>query len=327
MKKFGSATLFLPPALTVALSLALALPFSPVLPGVTWWGSDALASHGVSHDTLSSDAALPADRSSAAIDETENVGGMLDSTSEALELLRLSIEEMKRQDSRLAGYTYLKTVVVEHLNKDLTPKKSETRLFEVTSVPDGPDIEVLVAVDGDSVSEKEILKSRTEQEKGKKKADGQIELESEELITLFDWTTDGHESVNGRPATILRFQPKPGAIYEGDDPETEKFLKNVQGRAWVDDEEFVISRIEFESKRPIKSFGGLLWTLHSFRAAEERKKLPTGVWIDSTGEYFIDATALFFKRIRSHSAMHTHDHSPPSSVERPDSSSSVGSLD
>ena len=244
-------------------------------------------------------------------DAASRVNDMPEEPENALELLELSIDEMKRQDSLLAGYRYLKTVLIEQLNKDLSVKKTETRLFEVTSVPDGIDIEVLVAIDGNPVSEKERQKSKSKQEQEEKEKEGELELTSEELITLFEWTTGGHESVNGRPSTILNFRPKPGATYEGGNPKTEKFVENVHGRAWVDDAEYVISRIEFESMRPIKSFGGVLWTLHSLRAREERRKLPEGVWIDSVGEYFIDATALVFKKIRTRSTMHTHDYKRP----------------
>jgi hypothetical protein len=271
--------------------------------------SDTLSSHAPTSDALPSDA-LPSD----ALTDIGSTPGLPDSASDALELLQISINEMKRQDSLLAGYRYLKTVVVEHLNKDLSSKRSETRLFEVTSVPDGPDIEVLVAVDGDSVSEKKQQKSRSKQEKGEKNGDGQIELESEELITLFEWSADGRELVSERPATILRFRPKRGATYTGNDPKAERFLRNVRGRAWVDDKEHVISKIEFESMKPIKSFGGVLWTLHAFRVTEERRRLPGGVWIDSAGEYFIHATALVFKKIRTRSTMHTHDYVRPNSA-------------
>jgi hypothetical protein len=228
---------------------------------------------------------------------------------DALEILRLSIKEMKRQDSLLAGYVCLKTVITEHLNEDLSPKRTETKLFEVTSVPDGPDIEILVSVDGEPVPEKEREKSKSKQESG------HWELSSEELLELFDWNIGGRELVNDRPSTVLRFEPRPGAVYEGDNPKTEKFVTSVHGKAWVDDKEHVISRIEFASTKPIKSLAGIFWTLHSFHVIEERQRLPGGVWIDSKGEYFVDATALFFKKIRRRSVMHTHDYKPPFVVD------------
>ncbi|UCF77713.1 MAG: hypothetical protein JSW03_06255 [Candidatus Eiseniibacteriota bacterium] len=239
---------------------------------------------------------------------------------DALQVLKLSVSAMKRQDSLLTGYKYLKTVFIEQLDKDLSPKKSETRLFEVTSVPNGPDVEVLIAVDGTPLSEKEKQKRRAEQEKRSKKEEGKLELSSEELLTMFEWTFAGEEHVNGRPSTILTFRPKAGAVYKGSDSKMEGFLRNVRGRAWVDEEEKVISRIEFESLGPVKSLGGVLWTLHSFRATEERGRLPEGVWIDTVGEYFVDATALFFKQIRSRSRMNTHDYEKPASLEPPSSS-------
>jgi hypothetical protein len=226
----------------------------------------------------------------------------------ALELLKLSLTEMQRQDSLLAGYCYLKTVVVEFLDNNFSAKKSEERLVEVTSIPHGPDVEVLVAVDGKRISEKERQKREAEQRQRAQGGTTQLNLSSEDLIAQFEWSFGGAEKVNGRAATILHFRPKPGAVYKGSDPKADKFMKKVGGRVWVDDGEHAISRIEFKSTEPVKSAGGLLWTLNSLYVREERKRLAEGVWIDSTGEYFVDATALLVKRIVRRSIMNTHDY-------------------
>jgi hypothetical protein len=234
----------------------------------------------------------------------------------ALELLKLSINEMQRQDSLLGGYCYLKTVVVEFLNSNLSAKKSEERLVEVTSIPHGPDIEVLVAVDGKRISEKERQKREAEQRQRAQSGSTQLNLSSDDLITQFEWSFGGAEEVNGRAATILHFRPMQGAVYKGSDPKADKFIKKISGRVWVDDGEHAISRIEFKSTVPVKSVGGLLWTLNSLYVREERKRLAEGVWIDSTGEYFVDATALMVKRIVRRSIMHTHDYRRCSNTER-----------
>jgi hypothetical protein len=233
----------------------------------------------------------------------------------ALELLKISINEMQRQDSLLAGYCYLKTVVVEFLDNNLSIKKSEERLVEVTSIPHAPDIEVLVAVNGKRISEKERQKRETEQRQRSQSGSTQLNMSSEDLITQFEWSFGGAEQVNGRAATILHFRPMPGAVYKGSDPKADKFMKKVGGRVWVDDGEHAISRIEFKSTEPVKSVGGLLWTLNSLYVREERKRLAEGLWIDSTGEYFVDATALLVKRIVRRSIMHTHNYRKCSGTE------------
>jgi len=243
------------------------------------------------------------------------------SSSAALDLLKASIKEMQLQDSLLAGHCYLKTVVVDFLDGDLAKKKSEERLVEVTSIPHGTDIEVLVAVNGKRVSEKERVKREAQQRERSQRGETEFKLNSEELITQFDWSFADTERVNGRPATILSFKPKPGAVYKGTDPKAEKFIRKVGGRVWVDDAERAIARIEFKSTEPVKSVGGFFWTLNSFFVREERKRLPEGVWIDSTGEYFIDASALVVKRIVRRSTMYTHNYrhcSDPESTSHSD---------
>jgi hypothetical protein len=226
-------------------------------------------------------------------------------------LLKRSIKAMERQDSLLADYRYMKTVVMEHLNRDLEVKKKEERLVEVTSVPRGPDVEVLVAVDGKPVSEEERKKREDEQRQGRSGGTARPSLSAEDLISQFDWTFAGTERVDGRPATVLCFRPKAGAVYRGKDSNTEKLIKKVCGRVWVDDEESVITRIEFESTGQVKSAAGLFWTVRSFSVREERTRLEDGVWIDSNGEYFIDATALLVKSIVRRSKTHTHDYEKP----------------
>lgn len=249
-----------------------------------------------------------ADRSAAQVPSVNTSTLRPQDSSPALELLKTSIEEMELQDSLLAGYCYLKTVVVEFLDSDLATKKSEERLVEVTSIPHGADLEVLLAVNGKRISEKERQKRDAQQKQRAQSGGTQLNLSSEDLIAQFDWSLAGTEDINSRPSTILRFKPKPGAVYKGSDPKTGKFMKKVSGRVWVDDADRAISRIEFKSTESVKAFGGVLWTLNSFVVREERKRLPEGLWIDSTGEYFIDATALVVKRIVRRSTMHTHDY-------------------
>ncbi|MBN1504686.1 MAG: hypothetical protein JW952_06485 [Candidatus Eisenbacteria bacterium] len=225
-------------------------------------------------------------------------------------MLERSIEAMERQDSLLADYCYMKTVVTEHLDRKLNVKKREEQLVRVTSVPRGPDVEVVVAVNGKPLSEKE---KRDEADRRKRQSGGaaQAHLRPEDLLTQFDWSFAGTERVNGRPATVLRFRPRPGAVYDGKDSNAEKLLKKVCGRLWVDDEELVITRVEFESTGQVKSMGGVFWTVRTFSVREERKRLDDGVWIDSAGEYFVDATALLVKSIVRRSTMHTHGYEKP----------------
>jgi len=232
-------------------------------------------------------------------------------SSAPLELLKCSIKAMERQDSLLAGYRYMKTVVTQHLDRDLAVRKTEERLVEVTSVPDGPDVEVIVAVNGKPLSDKERKKNEAEQRGGQSGGAVQTRLRAEDLTTQFDWSYAGTERVNGRPATVLRFRPRPGAVYDGKDSNAGKLLKKVSGRVWVDDEESVITRVEFESTGEVKSMGGLLWTVRSFSVREERRRLEDGAWIDSDGEYFVDATALLVKSVVRRSTMHTHGYEKP----------------
>jgi hypothetical protein len=226
-------------------------------------------------------------------------------------LLKRSIEAMQRQDSLLAGYSYMKTVVTENLNDDLATTKREAKLVQVTSIPHGNDTEVLVAVNGKPISQKERQKREADQRERQAGGAVQPRLRADDLITQFDWSFEGSDNVNGRVCGVLSFRPKPGAVYKGSDPSAEKFLRVVAGRVWVDDEEWVITRMEFRSTGSVKSLGGLFWTVHSFSVTEERKRLDDGVWIDSTGEYFVDATALLVKSVIRRSTMWTHDYKKP----------------
>jgi len=228
-----------------------------------------------------------------------------------VDLLKRSIKAMERQDSLLADYHYMKTVVTEYLDRDLVVKKKEEKLLEVTSVAHGADVEVVVSVNGKPLTDKKRKKSEDDQRQRQSGGAVQASLRAEDLVTQFDWSFAGAERVNGRPATVLRFRPKPGAVYEGKDSNAEKLIKKVSGRVWVDDEESVITRVEFESAGQVKSMGGLFWTLRSFRVKEERRRLEDGVWVDSDGEYFVDATALLVKSVVRRSTMHTYGYEKP----------------
>jgi hypothetical protein len=75
---------------------------------------------------------------------------------------------MERQDSLLADYRYMKTVVTEHLDGSMSVKKREERLVEVTSVPRGPDVEMPVTVD-------ETVSRRKEKERAGQRQSGAVE--------------------------------------------------------------------------------------------------------------------------------------------------------
>jgi len=230
-----------------------------------------------------------------------------------VDLVKRSIKAMERQDSLLTDYRYKKAVVTEYLDRDLDVKKKEERLLEVTSVPRAPDVEVVISINGKPLSEKEIEKSERERRRGRSGRSIRPTLNGEDLLTQFDWSFAGSDRVSGRPATVLSFRPKPGAVYKGSDSNAEKLLKKGSGRVWIDDEEFVITRVEFEFSGEMKSMAGLLWTLRSLRVKEERKRLDDGVWIDSEGEYFIDATALLVKSVVRHLTSHTYGYEKPRS--------------
>ena len=166
------------------------------------------------------------------------------------------IEEV-RQNLRsdrllLEQYTFTEKRVEQRLDGKGAVKKTKTETFEVyPSLEPGKMYRRLVARDGVPLDEKELAEQDRKQEERvaraeRRRAEDEEDRREEERVVaeipqIYDVELVGRETMDERSVILVRFAPRPGykAVTNGG-----KILQKVAGRAWIDEEDRQLVRVE-----------------------------------------------------------------------------------
>ena len=226
------------------------------------------------------------------------------------------VRETLRSDRLLlADYTFTETHTESKLDSKGGVKKTKSEVYEVyPSSKPGKMYRRLIARDGQPLDPKELaeedrrqdakaerrrleLERETPKERARRLAKEQEELRQEkevidELFYMDEITVVGRETVGGRSAVLVTFQPRPG--YR---PHTEggKVLQKLAGRAWIDEEEHQLVRIDAEllESLPVGP-GGVFRLEKGAQAFFERRKINGEVWLPADARFVGAGKFLFF---------------------------------
>jgi hypothetical protein len=183
----------------------------------------------------------------------------------------------------------------EHLNETdkLTDaeaiESTETRTFEGYPLA-GEQFYEMVRRDGKPLNaadlRKEEKRKREFLEEARKKAAGkgagqsgedEPEFEfNEELISRYRAEVAGLETIGGRTAYVVRFEPREGPLPVR--RRTDHALNRSHGRLWIDSKDFVVLQVEFELLEPVRMWGGILGSLSRLRGRLTMTELGGGAW-------------------------------------------------
>ncbi len=178
------------------------------------------------------------------------------------------LEEVRRNirsdDALLDQYTFTEKRTEKRLDADGRVKKIKSETFEVyPSAEPGQMYRRLIARDDVPLSASELaaedrkqqertaLSEKTragEDEAARERRRRKEELERrqenaviDELFRMDDLVVEGRETLNGRPTIVLSFAPKPGykPVTTGG-----KVIQKLAGRAWIDEQDRQIARVE-----------------------------------------------------------------------------------
>ena len=92
------------------------------------------------------------------------------------------------------------------------------------------------------------------------------------LVTRFKFTLVGRETVNGRPALVLDFQPAsqdlPAHSYK------DKLINKAAGRVWVDEADYAIAKADVHLTKQMNVFGGVVGAIYKFTYSFDRTRTP-----------------------------------------------------
>ena len=222
-------------------------------------------------------------------------------------------ERLHTDDYLLDQYTFLEKQTERQLDSDGGVKSVTSSLYEVyPSAEPGKTYRKLVERDGRRLTAEELAKEDEKQETKEAKraaslyandpakrasAESDRRLKEtktiEEIFRIFEFRIAGREEIHGRSAIVLTFEPR-----ENVETSTRggKILKKFTGKAWVDEKDRQLVKVEAELTDDL-SFGfGILAKLRKGAHAEMlRRKVNDEIWLPAEAR-FVGHGRLFLVR-------------------------------
>ena len=256
---------------------------------------------------LSSGAALPQEAASSATSDSRPL-------PELAPFLRDVRARLHSDEALLGQYTFTERHTERELDGRGAVKKVKSETYEVyPSLEPGRTYRRLVERDGrtldaqslaeqDRKHEKKTGESRpdpaSEEKRAARLAQARRKEEAgvEQVFRIYDIALAGRETLDGRSTIVLTFRPRPQAEAGG---RTGKVLKALEGRAWIDEEDRQLVRVDAELVDNL-SFGlGILARLKKgSRASILRRKINGEIWLPAQARFSGSARLLLFKGLR-----------------------------
>ena len=224
-------------------------------------------------------------------------------------------ENLRSDGALLADYTFTEKHSEARLDSHGAIKKMKTAVYEVyPSEAPGKMYRKLIVRDGKPVDPKELAAQDKEQEDraekrrlrlenetpgdkekrlAKEEGDKQKEREIvEELFKMDELVMEGRETIDGRGTIVVSFRPRPG--YK---PASEgaRAVQKLKGRAWVDEDNYQIVKIQAELLDSLGVGPGRLIRLQKgAQAYFERRRVNDEIWLPARARFTGAAKALFF---------------------------------
>lgn len=222
-------------------------------------------------------------------------------------------QRLHTDDYLLDQYTFTERQTQRRLDGKGSVKKITSALYEVYPSPEpGHTYRKLIARDGKPLTTVELAdEDRKQQKKEEKfsaaltrpddpdraaaKAERRLKENQtiEELFRVYDITIVGRESVEGRSAIVLTFAPRAGVEAS---TKAGRILKKFEGRAWIDEEDRQLVRVEGRLIDDLSFGWGILARLKKGALAElQRRKINDEIWLPSEARFVGQARLLLVK--------------------------------
>src|SRR6266542_3819113 len=197
-------------------------------------------------------------------------------------------ENLRSDGALLADYTFTEKHSEARLDSHGAIKKMKTAVYEVyPSEAPGKMYRKLIVRDGKPVDPKEL--AAQDKEEGDKQKEREI---VEELFKMDELVMEGRETIDGRGTIVVSFRPRPG--YK---PASEgaRAVQKLKGRAWVDEDNYQIVKIQAELLDSLGVGPGRLIRLQKgAQAYFERRRVNDEIWLPARARFTGAAKALFF---------------------------------
>jgi hypothetical protein len=221
------------------------------------------------------------------------------SAPDVREIVRRSIAATERSWEARDHYLYTEHDQDRRLEPDGRVKSEDVDVSKIIFVDEAP-FEQLVERNGRPPSAEEQkkqaerldkLKRETRQERVARLREQQENRSFiREVPDGFDFQLIGEEVVNGRPAYVLRATPRASYRAHG---KYGKMMSRVQGKLWVDKQDFGWSKVDGEVTQPFSMGLFLARVLRGSHITMEETRVDDGIWMPTRIEVRASAKILF----------------------------------
>lgn len=197
-------------------------------------------------------------------------------------------------------YLFDKRTTIDTFDSKGKLTKRKVKLFLVTMTGGVPE-EKLIALEGESLSAKEIEKEQEKSSVWRRKFakpndnSTRSSFVPADLAKKFDLNYLRSEKIRARNNHVIGFKPKT------DGPKAKSFsdriINQLTGRIWIDAQDSEITRVEVKLGQKVSLWAGLLGALYSFEFKLDRRRSPADIWYNHLSDIRLDARGLF-KRLR-----------------------------
>ena len=218
----------------------------------------------------------------------------------ARQIIEKAHEAAKRNGMGEAVFSFLRRATIEDLGSKGNIRKGYTKTYRAYT--DKREQE-LISVDGKPASDRQVAREQARNRErqrrylARKKSGGtsnnenlvtkNVELYQEKFIPILI----GMESVNTRPAYVIKLQPN--TDHKLKSKTVNRFMNQFDAKLWVDKDEFHIARIDAKLKKPVNFLGGLVGAVNAISISVSEKRLASDAWIDEIVSANFDARMLW----------------------------------
>ena len=211
------------------------------------------------------------------------------------EVIGRAVSRAQQAEARAGqtAYTYTKLTFTEELDATGRVKERKEKVYQVV-FQNGLTHLNLLTVNGHPPAQAD-LKKQLENEANARKILGKSKIArggpnrenflTPELVARFNFILIGEESIDGRGAYRVAFEPmRPGPPVHHI---VERLLDRLSGTVWIDAEEFEIARAEINLASEIDLLGGVVGSLKKLAYTMTRTRLGEGLWFNtlSAGDF------------------------------------------
>ena len=124
------------------------------------------------------------------------------------------------------------------------------------------------------------------------------DLMNPDIVKRFKLTLVGRDTINGRSALIVDFAPASDALPILNIKD--RFINSVEGRAWVDEQDFTLEKVELHLKQKVSVLGGVAGSVSKFTFSFDRERTPDGFWFVRDLNWHVEAREATIQRVVDH---------------------------